>query len=201
MLGQHYGQSAQQPNLFGATPSPWQNYTGLHGLSKGPSRQAVHPDLEPISKEMLNTLIEPAPPPNMQNPFQMETPASRDPIPKWDGKNAAKGLRPWLRALRMWRQCTGVPAHRHGVVLHQSFPFDSWMSLSCEDLPEQTITSPSGYDIILAKILQLCKPYLDVETELQIEQFFYTIVRAPNELMSNYITRKQKAHDDLSASR
>ena len=27
----------------------------------------------------------------------------RDPVPKWDGKNPGKTLKPWLRELRIWR--------------------------------------------------------------------------------------------------
>ena len=61
------------------------------------------------------------------------------PIPKWDGKNPARRLRPWLRQLREWRNVTTLPLHRHGYMLKKSFPEDSWLMQAADRVPEEMI--------------------------------------------------------------
>ena len=53
--------------------------------------------------------------------------SDRDPIPKWDFKELAARLKPWLRELSFWRHDTSIPVSKQGVKLYKSFrPRNDW---------------------------------------------------------------------------
>ena len=60
-----------------------------------------------------------------------------EPVPKWDGKDPAKKLRPWLKELRIWRKDTPIPVHKHGAKLAKSFGTDTWMKAIADRIPEE----------------------------------------------------------------
>ena len=113
----------------------------------------------------------------------------KDPIPKWNGTNPAKLLKPWLRDLRLWRAETGVPSHKHGLKLFRSFEAGSWMKHAADRIPEDLLVSGESWLLILKEILKICKPYLDVETDVLIEETIFTTQKEGKESMASYLTR------------
>ena len=49
----------------------------------------------------------------------------------------------------------------------------------------------------MLEILKVCKPYLDVETEILIEETLFTTQKDHKETMTNYLTRKLHKRRDL----
>ena len=107
----------------------------------------------------------------------------KDPIPKWNGTNPAKLLKPWLRDLRLWRAETGVPSHKHGLKLFRSFEAGSWMKHAADRIPEDLLVQGESWRLILTEILKICKPYLDVETDVLIDETIFTTQKENKESM------------------
>jgi len=92
-----------------------------------------------IPQQQFQTLVGPSPQVLGQlqwDRWYTQDRGSKDPIPKWDGKNAGKNLKNWLKALRIWRQVTSEPIHKHGYILKQSFERNTWLFTCSERVPE-----------------------------------------------------------------
>ena len=124
----------------------------------------------------------------------------KEQVPKWDGKNPAKMLKPWLRDLRLWRQETSVPVNKHGLKLFRSFDSQSWLKQAADRIPEEKLTTAEAWELILREILGNLKPYLDVENEVLIEETLFMVTRDNHESMSNYVTRKINKRRELDAA-
>ena len=111
----------------------------------------------------------------------------KDPIPKWDGQNPAKRLKPWLKDLRLWRQETSHPVNKHGLKLYRSLEEGGWMKNAANRVPEEQLADSGTWEKILREILQSVKPYLDVETDVLIEAEFVLCKNTTN--FQNAITR------------
>ena len=98
----------------------------------------------------------------------------KDPIPKWNGTNPAKLLKPWLRDFRLWYAETSVPSRKHGLKLFRSFEAGSWMKHAAGRIPEDLLVSGESWMLILKGILNICKPFQDVETDVLIEETIFT---------------------------
>ena len=107
----------------------------------------------------------------------------RTPIPKWDGKNPAKTLKPWLKELRIWRQETAIPTRKHGMKLQGSFENGSWMKTCADRIPEEVLVTELAWDAIMKEISNNLKLYLDVDSDVIIEDFFFTTHRDSKETM------------------
>ena len=101
----------------------------------------------------------------------------KEPVPKWDGKNPAKTLKPWLKELRLWRHETSIPVHKHGLRLSRSFEPGSWLKACADRLPEEKLFTAEAWELILREILNSLKPYLDVELDVLIEELIFAVVK------------------------
>ena len=88
----------------------------------------------------------------------------KDPVPKWDGKNPAKSLKPWLKELRLWRHMSTIPEFRQGYALAKSFPADSWLKQCADRVPEEKLLSKDAWRLIMREILAAMKPYRFLKT-------------------------------------
>ena len=183
------GQQAQQAPL--RSPAP-QHEPGRVVLSNVPGSE--------VGNDLLRRMIGPEPI-NMDHPqvnqFYNHDRGDKDPIPKWNGTHIAKMLKPWCRDLRLWRAETSVPHHKHGLKLFRSFEAGSWMKSAADRVPEETLVTGDAWRLIMLEILKVCKPYLDVETELVIEETLFTTQKDPKETMTSYLTRKLHKRRDL----
>ena len=73
------------------------------------------------------------------------------PIPKWDGKQPAKTLKPWLKELRIWRRETTEPVTRHGLMLSRSFEANSWLKAAADRIPEELLVTAEAWGLILTE--------------------------------------------------
>ena len=121
----------------------------------------------------------------------------REPIPKWNGQNPRKTLRPWLRELRLWRQETSVPPSKHGLKLFRSFEAGSWLRQAADRVPEEQLVTVEAWNLILTEILAMLKPYLDVELDVLIEEAVFLTSKESRETMSAFVTRKMNKRRDL----
>ncbi len=124
----------------------------------------------------------------------------KEPIPKWDGTRPASKLKPWLKDLRIWRQGTATPVQKHGLKLYKSFDSGSWLKAAAERISEEQLYTPEAWGLILKEILTELKPYLDVETEVLIEELFFVIKKESRELMSSYLTKKINKKREVEAA-
>ena len=114
----------------------------------------------------------------------------KEPIPRWNGQNPAKTLKPWLRDLRIWRQTTSVPLSKHGLKLAQSFESNSWLKSCADRIPEDELVTDKAWELIVREIINSLKPYLDVEVDVLIEETIFATDKESKETMSGYVTRK-----------
>ena len=121
----------------------------------------------------------------------------KDPVPKWDGKNPARTLKPWLRELRLWRHETSIPANKHGLKLYRSFEQGSWMKQLAEKIPEEELLTANAWELILREILVTMKPYLDVELDVLIEETLYAVTKDNKETMTSYVSRKMNKKREM----
>ena len=77
----------------------------------------------------------------------------------------------------MWRQLTNYPAHSHGIKLMRSFEPESWLKSAADRIPEEVIMSEKGYSAILAEIVNIMKPYLELEPEMVVEEFMFNVFK------------------------
>ena len=57
-------------------------------------------------------------------------------------------------------------------------------------MPEELLVTDQAWQLIVTEILTNLKPFLDVETDVLIEEMFYTVTREAEETMSANVTRK-----------
>jgi len=155
-----------------------------------------------IPQKQFEKLVGPPPPDRSWdwNTYRENDRDSKVTIPKWDGKNPAKHLKPWLKRLRVWRRETTTPAHKHGLMLARSFETGSWMETVADRVPEEVLVTESAWDSILQEILAQLKPYLDVETDVLIEELLFSMQRDNKETMASYVTRKVNKNRELCAA-
>ena len=123
-----------------------------------------------------------------------------EPIPIWDGTAPAKNFKPWLRDLRIWRHETNLPLSKHGLKLAKSFKYGSWMKAAADRIPEEQLVTEQAWGLILTEILTILKPYLDVETDVMIEELLFSVSKESKETMQNYVTRAVNKYNDLCAA-
>ena len=63
------------------------------------------------------------------------------------------------------------------------------MKAAADRVPEETWVSERAWEAIMKEILAGPKPYLDVESDVVMEQFIFTLHRDPKETMAAFITR------------
>ena len=124
----------------------------------------------------------------------------KEPVPKWNGQNPAKNLKPWLRDLRIWRQETSVPVYKHGLKLYRSFEANSWMKLAADRIPEEKLYGADAWPLILNELLVHLKPYIDVQLDILIEEAIFSVHRESKEPMTAYVTRKTNKRRELCAA-
>ena len=124
------------------------------------------------------------------NQFYNYDRGDKDPVPKWNGSNIAKMLKPWCRDLRLWRAETAVPRSKHGLKLFRSFEAGSWLKSAADRVPDEMLVTGDAWRLIMMEILKVCKPYLDVETDVLIEETLFTTQKESKETMSSYLTKK-----------
>ena len=98
--------------------------------------------------EQFNKLIGPTPQRNdwaSWNRWPDGDKGDRDPVPKWDGKNPGRNLKPWLRELRIWRQETSIPVHKHGLKLFRNFEQGTWMRAAAERIGEDKLFTEDAW--------------------------------------------------------
>ena len=117
-----------------------------------------------IEGDLLRRMIGPDPM-NVDSPqvnqFYNYDRGDKDPVPKWNGSNIAKMLKPWCRDLRLWRAETSVPRNKHGLKLFRSFEAGSWLKSAADRVPEEMLVTGDAWRLIMMEILKVCKPYLD----------------------------------------
>ena len=100
----------------------------------------------------------------------------------------------------MWRHSTSTPAIKHGLKLYWSFDQGSWMRNAADRVPEEKLYTTEAWSLILTEILTSLKPYLDIETEVLIEEAVFTTTKESKETMQSYVTKKvNKKIDMISA--
>ena len=114
------------------------------------------------------------------------------PFPKWNGEKPAITLRPWLKSLRLWRKETKIPEYRHGMMLKRSFDERTWMWQCTERVPEDYLVTPECGELILREVLEACKPPLDIEPEVLMEQLTFNMQRDNWESFVGYVNRFQQ---------
>ena len=117
--------------------------------------------------------------------------ADRSTPPKWDGQNAAKRWKGWLRELRMWRQTTSHPVHIHGHLLYKSFDDQTWLQTCAERVMESDVLSVNRWGLIFREVLIPLKPYLDIEADVLIEELLLHMQCEAKETMTAYPTRER----------
>lgn len=75
------------------------------------------------------------------------------PVPKWDGSQPGRRLKPWLKELRIWRRETEMPVAKHGLALYRSFEANNWMKQAAERVPEELLYTREAWELILREIL------------------------------------------------
>ena len=68
---------------------------------------------------------------------------------------------------------------------------------AADRIPEEKIFTNECWSLILGEILTGMKPYLDIETDVMMEEFVFKCKRESKETMSSYVTRKMNEHRDL----
>ena len=134
---------------------PMPTTTPVAGFGTGQSLPSS-PNLPQIPQPQLDKLLGPTPTDvsNWQwNRWYEGDRGDKDPIPRWDGKHPARSLKPWLRELRIWRQTTSEPVHRHGLKLARSFEKGTWLAQCADRIPEEQLVSPEAWGKILEQIL------------------------------------------------
>ena len=81
--------------------------------------------------------------------------------------------------------------------LYRSFEQGSWLRSAAERVPEEILVTEEAWALIMTEILQNLKPYLDIEQDVLIEEFFYMVTRESKESMAGYVTRKVNKNRDL----
>jgi len=148
-----------------------------------------------VPPEQMNKLLGPAPVEYAW--WSQREDKDKEPVPKWDGKNPGLKLKPWLKQLRIWRQETAIPVSKHGLKLYRSFESGSWLKSAADRVPEEALFTEKAWGLILTEILNNLKPYLDVETEVLIEEVIFTTTKDSKETMSSYIARKVNKKIDM----
>ena len=122
------------------------------------------------------------------------------PIPKWDGSQPGRRLKPWLKELRIWRRETEMPVAKHGLALYRSFEANNWMKQAAERVPEEQLYTREAWELILKEILTTLKPYLDVELDVLIEETIFMTQKDQKESMAAYVTKKLNKKRELLAA-
>jgi hypothetical protein len=71
------------------------------------------------------------------------------------------------------------------------------MKNAADRVPEDLLVTGEAWRLIMLEILKICKPYLDVETEVLIEETLFTTQKDHKETMTSYLTRKMHKRRDL----
>ena len=176
-------------------------------LPLGPqSGSVLGPTVLPtVPQPQLQKLIgsKPAEPWNNWQNWNQQWPAGRGdkvPVPKWDGSQPGKRLKPWLKELRIWRRETEVPVMKQGLALYRSFDAGNWMKQAAERVPEEQLYTEEAWELILKEILTTLKPYLDVELDVLIEETVFLTQKDPKESMAAYVTKKLNKKRELLAA-
>ena len=114
----------------------------------------------------------------------------KDPVPTWDGKEPARNLRPYLRALQFWRHDTATPPVRQGAKLYKSLTVGSDLRAAAELIDDATILSERGFDAIVNAIKEAYTVYEELDTELIVEEAIYGSERQKGESFLAYTARK-----------
>ena len=122
------------------------------------------------------------------------------PVPKWDGSQPGRRLKPWLKELRIWRRETEVPVMKQGLALYRSFEAGNWMKQAAERVPEEQLYTSEAWELILKEILTTLKPYLDVELDVLIEETVFQTQKESKESMTAYVTKKLNKKRELLAA-
>ncbi len=76
----------------------------------------------------------------------------KDPGPSYDGANPESTRRPWIRAVKFWRNDTIVPQRKHGSKLYKALAIGSIGRHAADNLRDEEILSEKGFDLIMERI-------------------------------------------------
>ena len=62
------------------------------------------------------------------------------------------------------------------------------------------INTEDAWRLILTEIITLCKPYVDIERDVLIDEFLYHGQRENKETFTTFVTKKSRKYDDLRQS-
>ncbi len=124
----------------------------------------------------------------------------KTPIPTWDFKFPGTRLKPWLREIRMWQYHTSIPKYKQGVTLYRSLEIGTVGRQLAEQVHEDHICSAEGFDIILEKIKDHFKAYVDAEPEVHAEVAIYQTTRKRQQTLVEYTSLILARVRDMEAS-
>ena len=155
-------------------PGEWEEYTP--GISEAPPRHG-----RPRTYAAMGTAEE----------FRGKT--LHDKPPQWNGENAERDLKPYLKELSLWLKTTETPKKRQGLAIMGYA--SGKLKQSIDALDEDEIANESGGAIMLEHIKSQYQHYVDKRLPIALDRVLYhkQAFRYQNEGMLEYLARKKRS--------
>ena len=120
-----------------------------------------------------------------------------DKPPVWDGEQAEKLLKPYLKELSLWLKTTDTPKKRQGMAIMGYA--SGKLKIIIDALDEDEIASEAGGNAVMEYIKSQYQHYVDKRLPIALDRVLYSkqAYRGQNEGMLEYLARKKTFYLEL----